>query len=232
MKKELGELVKTLIKNSPPRNLAKSKRSVAAGVEKRFEGLKKESGYAQADVPVGKSGVKWYAASSKFLYGGAPDSDMRKANLETLRAVYYKTKSVQGGRRLVLGFRKRSGAQKVAMITKLITKKGAAKSVSARISKNFGRLKAGWLGAVKKGAIVLSGQNMPPRMVLNHQSGARADFINGLQIPGNPSFTIINRAYGVTKSSSRHFISLAMSIRARAMKKNAELILSGKKAYS
>ncbi len=231
MKKELMELTKTLIKVSPPRDMAKSKRSVVAGVAKKFEGLDTDSGYAKSEAPVGKSGVKWYAASSKFLYGGAPDSDMRKADVNTLRGIYYKTKTVQGGKRLVLGFRNRSGSQKVAMITKIIVKKGADKQVSARIAKNFGRLKAGWLGPVIKNAVALSGSNMPSAEVLRHKSGARADFINGLDVPSSPSFTTINRAKGVTSKSSKFYVGLAMTIRAKAMKKNAETILSGKSQY-
>ena len=231
MKKELLELTKTLIKVSPPRNLTKSKRSVVAGVAKKFEGLDSESGYARSEVPVGKSGVKWYAASSKFLYGAAPDSDMRKADVNTLRGIYYKTKTVQGGKRLVLGFKNRSGAQKVAMITKIIVKQNANKQVAARINKNFGRLKAGWLGPVNRGAITLSGGNMPPEMVLRHKSGARTDFINMLEVPSNPSFITINRSMGVTSDKSKFYIDLAMNIRARAMKKNAETILSGKSQY-
>jgi len=232
MKKELMELTKTLIKVSPPRNIKKSKRSVVAGVAKKFEGLDTDSGYAKSEVPVGKSGVKWYAASSKFLYGGAPDSDMRKADVNTLRAVYYKTKTVQGGKRLVLGFRNRRGSQKVALIAKIVVKKGADKQVSDRIAKNFGRLKAGWLGPVIKNAVVLSGSNMPGAQVLRHKSGARADFISGLDVPSSPSFTMINRAKGVTSESSKFYAGQAMLIRAKAMKENAENIMSGKYEYT
>lgn len=234
MKKELAELVKTLVKISPPKDRSKSMRNVKAKVDSRFTGLREQSNLFNSvtDVTTSKCGLKFWSANSKYLFGGAPDSDKTKANLTELRAIYYRTQKLSGSHRIVVPFRSPRRLQRVAITTRVITLQKQVKALGNRIAKNFGRLKAGWLAPVVRGAVSLSGQYTPPDWVTRHKNGLRGDFINQLEQPQSPAFTIINRAKGVSGSQSKYFVGQALKIRAKAMKANAALILAGKKSYT
>lgn len=233
MRKELGELVKTLVKVSPPKDRNKSIRKMREKVDSKFEKMATQANNFESDITKpSKSGLKYWAANSKFLFAGAADADMTKANAKELRAVMYRMRKQSGSYRLVVPFTKPRRLQRVAISTRIIATKKQIKAVADKIAYNFGRLKAGWLAPMKSGAVSLGGKFNPPKWVKNHMPGLRGAFINGLNNPGNPSFVIINRAKGVSEKQSRFFIQLALRIRAKAMAANADLILSGKKDYT
>ena len=97
MKTELGQLVKTLVKISPPEDRNKSMRNVRAKVNKRFEKLSQQSNnFLEHENKASKSGLKYYAANSDYLFAGASDADMTEASARELRAVYYASRKLQG----------------------------------------------------------------------------------------------------------------------------------------
>jgi hypothetical protein len=233
MRTELGQLVKTLVRISPPSDRNKSMRMMKAKVNKRFEKLKtRDSGFLNSSIKASKSGLKLYAASSKYLFAGAADADMTNATTQELRKVFYATRKLQGATRIIAGFKKpRPSGQKVAISTKVLTKEKQVEALGKRIAKNFGRLKAGWLAPLKRGAITAGGKFAVPNWVRTHMPGLRGDFLDHIRNPNNPSFIIINRAKGITGKQSKYFVNQALKIRGKAMAANAKLILSGKKDY-
>ena len=91
--KEAGELIKELIRLTPPKNPKKTKDSISKNVSTKFSALTGTLGnYEDFDRKESSSGVKWYAASRSFLFGVARDSDMRKASQAELMSAYYAIK--------------------------------------------------------------------------------------------------------------------------------------------
>lgn len=229
--KETGELIKTLVRISPPKDRAKSRASIVGQVTTRFQKLnQQQNNFESLEAKEGRTGIKWYAADSKFLFGGARESDFTKASTNELRQVYYRIKKKEGSYRIITDFKNRKTSQRVAIATRILATEKQLKKVIAKIQKNFGRLKAGWMAAVWKGPIRITGGYQPPQWVTNHNTpGQRGTFIPELENKDKPAFTIINRAKGVTKNSQNYFIQSAVKIRAKAMAANLKYYLSGKK---
>jgi hypothetical protein len=233
MRTELGQLVKTLVRISPPSDRNKSMRMMKAKIEKKFTKLRtQQNNYDQVEIRPSRSGLKYWAANSNFLFAGAADADMTKATTNELRAVHYRTRKQSGSYLLVVPFKIPRKKQRVAITTKIFTTEKQIAALGKRIAKNFGRLKAGWLAPLKKGAISAGGKFAVPNWVRIHMPGLRGDFIDGINTPSNPSFTLINRAKGVDGKASKRFVNYALRIRAKAMAANAKLILAGKKNYT
>lgn len=231
--KEMGELVKTLVAITPPKEPSKTRASIADNISRRFEALGERQGdYESFGKKAGRTGIKWYAASSKYLFGVAPDSDMRKADPRTLLGIYYRTKSVQRHTRIVLPFKNRNTRQRVAIIARVLTQKKQINALITRISKHVGRLKAAWLPCVRDGVIPIAGGRMPPGWVTRHLEGARGSYVNGLGMANNPWFRISNFGKGAGKQFNNWIISSALNIRAKAMRQNLKLMLGGRKKLS
>lgn len=231
--KETGELIKTLVRVSPPKDPAKTREAIQSRANSVFSALRgNESKFESESAKEGDSGVKWYAASNKYLFGVARDSDMRNASSETLRRILYRTKTVGEKTRIIVNFKHPRRMQRAAILTKVLTKKSQVVELVALIKKNVGRLKAGWLVAVSNGPIKLSGANMPPGWVTRHAEGAKGRFIDQLSDASKPTFTIANFAKGIGQPAVNSLVQIAVNIRAKAMQKNALLFMSGKKNLS
>jgi len=233
VEKETGELIKTLVRISPPSDAAKKSKqldNIKKQISKTFHIFGKNNNFEYDNTQASKSGMKWYAASSKYLFGGAPDTDMRKASQKELLTVHYSRKDVQGSGRIITSFKNRKTSQRVAIITKIVAAKNQVDALIKRVQKNVGRLKAGWLVAARDGKVRLSGANLPPAWVKKHvNSGTRGRADVQLQNSTNPHITITNFAKGVRSEASLYFVNAALRIRAAAMLKNADLYTSGKK---
>lgn len=227
--KEVGELIKTLVKISPPRDRNKAMAKTRDTVMRRFELVGLEVHPAFHTGKISSTGIEWYSVDRNWLKGMAPENDMRKASTLELRKVYYST-TKRGN--LKKDFQHPRASQRVLLTQKIVTTKKQAAAVAKKIVGNYGRLKAGWLKAVFSGVISLGGKFMPPAWVTKHREGARGRFINGLSVPGNPHFEIANFAKGVTHRNSTYWTNQAVKIRAKAMAANAKLILAGKKDYT
>ena len=227
VEKETGELIKMLVKVSPPRNLQASKKNVEATIPFKFEltGLRD---FQTTSGQIGKSGVKWYSMDEKFLRGVSQEKDLRKASTAELKSFYY---ALTRKGRQILQFKHPRRRQRVMLSQKILITKQQMNKLTANIKSKFGRLKAGWCVAVAQGAIKIYGANMPPGWVTKHFSGARGDTINELLSKENPRFTIINRAAGIgnPQHNLKFYVNLALKARASAMKSNALLFMRGKK---
>jgi hypothetical protein len=224
MKKEVGELIKTLVKLSPPKNLAtskkKSEKDVGAVYRKPPQDIFK-------GPQIGKKNTRWLYATPGALVGVDLPNWKPELNPTSAKRELYKAEKLKAWKRV--GNRRN---QSISILQRKVIKSATFNGVVSRIKASFGRLKAGWLAAVTKGDIQLAGGNKPPSWVTKHAAKARGDRLNQLETPNNPSFTIINRAVGIGSPRVAAIVSTALRIRAKAMKKNAELILSGKKEYT
>ena len=142
VKKETGELIKMLVKVSPPKDLAKSKSQVEAGLRYKFA-MAAEGGFRSFENTsgtIGPSGVKWYFVDGKFLRGVAPQSDKRKESPSGLIKLY---RTLSKGGRVIVPFKHPRKRQRVMISTKILVTKGQLAKTAALLKTKFGRLKAG-----------------------------------------------------------------------------------------
>jgi hypothetical protein len=229
--KEMGELIKTLVRISPPQDPKKTRASIKKNFSNRFEILNKQTtNFEASEIQTSSSGVKWYAANSRYLFGAAADSDMREASQTTLLHIYYRAKTVQESKRIVVGFKNRNTRQRVAIATRILTTKKQVNDLVARVSAHVGRLKAGWLAAVRDGKIEITGAYKPPGWVTRHANmQLRGRYVDGLKNPDGPSFLVANSAKGISSRYNRFLVQKALDIRGKAMRKNLMLYFGGKK---
>jgi hypothetical protein len=229
VEKETGELIKTLVKLSPPKDPARSKFKAETDVRGRMA-MASNGGYRGFDETsgsVGASGIKWYAVDEKFLRGVLPENDMRKESDDKVFKAF-RTYNKKG--RMNLAFKHPRERQRILISQKLLATQQQINSIVKRVKKSFGRLKAAWMVSAVFGPIKLSAGNRPPKWVSDHVSlKSKGRFESGLSTPENPSFTIANFAKGIGHKAINSIVASAVSIRAKAMLKNAELYTSGKK---
>ncbi len=238
VRKESAEALKSLVRMTPPRDRGKTAGDIKMGVQFKLGLLNRNQGdFDRIEAKEGSTGVKWYAASGEYLFGVARDSDMRNSDVKSLLNVYYKTKNVQKHARVVVGFKNRKGSrQKVAILTKVITKASNRRAVISKIQSHIGRLKAGWLGnmGVTFSRLKPAGSNMPQEWVMKHRANARGQSFDFTDNGDKPQFVMTNFAVGVEnpKNQMDWICESVLAVRAKAMQKNALLFMSGKKQIS
>ena len=229
LKKEMGELLKTLVKLTPGADIKKIQQNISGKFNTIADDRNSNAEWAKGGGKVGASGILWYAVDSNYLSGIAPEKDMRGASVEQLKPILYRiTKS---GHRLNLPI-KDHPHQRALIYQTILTKASTVKKLIAAKIKNRGRLKAGWLAAWD--FLSPRGGNQPPAWVMRHKSGARGWFQDGLGVKGFPTFTIANAAVGVgnKKNNVEWIARKALDLRAKAMKVNLMLFMRGKKHLS
>jgi hypothetical protein len=225
IKKETGELIKTLVRVTPKADPKNIRRDISGKFE--MAGLSKQANQRwNGSGEVGPSGIKWYAWNEKFLFGVAPELDKRGASVSELKSILY-TLTKKG--RQNLPFKHPHKRQRVLLLQTVLTNPSTVNRLSAAKIKNRGRLAAGWLVSVFTGVIQITGSNKPPQYVMRHAAGARGYFMDGTGTPERPSFTIANTARGASNQVVRYVTGVAVAIRAKAMAGNALLYLRGKK---
>lgn len=230
VKKEVGELIKTLVKLTPPKTIAKSKKVAEKNVRSVFRKIPTK---IFTGDQAGHKDVRWLFAGSSALvgvenYNWAEEYSVNRAKQE----LYFLRKKLGDDTGPASNKVGRRGKQAVTLISRTFIKRGIFNGLVQRIKNNFGRLKAGWMVGVFKGEIPITGTNMPPGWVTKHKHGVRGDRINDLQIQGSPAYTIINRAKGAGSAQMAEISRKALRIRHRAMAENCRRILSGQKEYT
>lgn len=232
VEKEAGELIKTLVRVSPPRDRSRSQFHAETDVRSRFE-MAGNGGFRDfngTSGTVGASGVKWYSVDEKLLRGVLPQNDMTGASVSE---VYRTFRQYNKRGRIIKSFTHPRRRQRVSISQRLLVTKKQIAGVVKKVRANFGRLKAGWLVAVNTGVVRISGGRMPPAWVTNHSKSARGRVVeNNLSNPQAPFITIANFAKGISSPLATSVARDAVQIRAKAMAANAALFGSGKKKLS
>ena len=230
LKKEMGELVKTLVKLTPGADPEKIQKNIRG----KFDTIADiNNSWSSNGHGLGETnGIEWYYVDSQFLHGVAKTADKRDASVEDLKKILYTI--TKTGHRLNVPI-KGHKTQRALISQTILTKASTVKKLIAAKIKNRGRLKAGWMAAVLKGELQLIGGNKPPGWVMRHvNSGLRGYSLNGLGVKNYPTFTIANTAAGVgnRKNNLNGLVQKALNIRAAAMKANLLLFMRGKKHLS
>lgn len=225
IRKETGELIKTLVKVSPPSDIPTTKQNIARNIAQRFEAA---SHADYLDSRTSPGAIHWTRHTKKFLYGVANELDWRSvSDLRRIEKLSYQL--TPKGRRVV-DFNKPRLTQRVSLSQRVYLQAGILEKLVKRLQGRIGRLKAGWMVAVRDGKVQLSGRYMPPRYVTKHvNSGTRGDYRDELSNQTVPAFIIINRAVGINQKGIGSIIRKALSIRAKAMAANAANYFKNKK---
>jgi hypothetical protein len=229
LEKETMELHKELVRITPPSDASGTRKNIQRDITGKFNLVSDESlsNMDRYSGTVGASGIKWYKADSQFLRGIAPKADKREASVEELEVLRH---TITRKGRLSLPFRHPHKRQRVLLYQTIVTKRSTVNKLIRRAQSHVGRLKASWLTAVAAGVVRFTGSRVPPQWVLKHiNSNLRGTFINGLQSPKNPTFTITNFARGIGQKSVPRLIQYAVETRAKSMAGNALLFMQGKK---
>lgn len=229
VKKEMGELIKTLVRFSPPKRLAPSRARIAKFIRSKFEAMNKADIFTgQRTTKHGKGDVLWMYSTPSRLFGIGQGFNALDASVEELKQIALSTD--RKGR-----FRGQRGKQHVLISRWVTTRKRTLDKLIRHLQDNLGRLKAGWLVSVFTGDIQISGVNLPPAWVTKHAGGAKGRFVNGLNDKIGkapiPSFMIANSARGISEDLTP-IVQNALDTRAKAMEKNMQLFFSGKKQLS
>ena len=226
LKKEMGELVKTLMRITPAAEGEKIRDQITFKFALLGGSLGEMETKALDIGKMGKQGINWFFFSSSNLLGVASENDKRDASVDEIKQLSYKITK----RGAVRGSIKNHPGQTAIVYQTILTKASTVNKLVAQKTKNRGRLKAGWCAAWD----FLSPSGSLPGYVSRHLTGLRGYFINGLGIKGFPTFTIANTASGVSdpKVNLDWLVRSALSIRAKAMQKNLLMFMSGKKHLS
>lgn len=224
LKKETGELIKMLIRLSPPKNIVKSRASIGRKIDIRFAIMK-----PSAEVETGGE-IKWTGSNEKFLFGINPNVDMRGSSAQQVLDKYLQYSKTRGGRQSwTTNFKSPRKAQRVRIEQRLVITKSLAAATLKLIGEKFGKLKAAWMEAVKAGIVNLTGGSIPS-YVTRHMGTRNGRVINQLGEKHTPAVTIINSSPGI--GATKQTVSFAVNARAVAMVKNAQLFTAGIKHLS
>lgn len=227
VRKETGELIKTLVRLSPPKSPPLTRANIKDRTNAKFEAIAGElRTLKNTSGKIGPLGVTWYSVDETFLRGVAPQQDQRAASAEE---IYQLAKVTNKRGRRILGFQYPRRRQRVMIAGRIVTTKRQVAVVVARLQRHVGRLKAGWLVAVTGGDVRLTGAHLPPAWVTRHAVGARGTYTDGTHHPQRPTFEIRNTARGIGGRAVRGIITAALRVRAKAMQANALLFMKGKK---
>lgn len=236
LKKECAELIKTLVRISPPSQPDKTKSSIVNSVYTTMGALNHDIAPRHQKLIGSGDATVWYAFNSEYLYGVAAEKDLTKASVAELKKVYLAGSTKAGKSRgyQIYDFKHGRKQQRVKIAQKVITTVKQRQNLIDYLWKHIGRLKAGWLVAVGEQIVTLSGDNMPPKWVTKHIAGAHGTAIDDTGNASFPSITISNYAAGVgnRRNNLDYLVKSALAIRVKAMAKNATLYMKGKKHLS
>ena len=229
VKKEAGEMIKELVKRSPPKNPTQTRNGISASIGRAFnivadDRLSDRTGI-RGGWKIGASGILWFGAGHDLLHGIAAKNDKTGASVDDLERIRF---TVTKYGQQILPFRHPRKHQRVSLSQQITTKKSTVQKLIAKTRKHVGRLKAGWMVAVAKGAVSLSGDKMPPAWVTTHAASARGRYEDYTNTPDNPSFVIANASKGITQRGMDFIVQLAVKSRVASMVGNAKFMLSPK----
>ena len=242
---ESARLMREAIRVSPPDDQAKTKKRISNLVRSKFNrgkkihlGMDRAAGLfyknwksGETHFGQGTSGVEWFGATPKSLYGIDKSNDRWALSLDELLKLFYMP-AKEGAK--VFPFAHSNRAQKVVIIEAIFTNPQAMALLVKELQSHVGRLKAGWLISfnalgVKTGPAIPAyvQKNLP--YAESHRKGA---YIDGLGVKDYPTFTMGNTAAGVGNEVSLYYMRVALVSRAQSMKRNFEMLFEGKKELS
>jgi hypothetical protein len=229
LRKETGELAKTLIRLTPPRRQADTNKKISRDYHSRFDAI----GKIEDKPEYGAGGIIWGRHSKAYLEAYAPGVYQPDLSVKELTLLRYQIQlNRRGAASQIIDFKHPRKSQKVRFHRRITVLNSTIEKAISAARKKVGRLKAGWLVGYDR--LRPGGGNQPPAWVTRHRTGARGWFIDAAATKNFPSFTIANTAAGVgnPRNDLTGIVRAAIGLRVKAMKTNLALLVSGKKNLS
>jgi hypothetical protein len=224
-----GLLSRTLIEISPPLRKEQTAKKIDASIDSKIVSVAAppREFFGTMGGKNGSGDVDWYAWYPTALYGVKREADMLEATPEELFAVL---KKVAPDGRIDAGMR---GKQHVWIWQKIVARKATVLKIKKMLKDRIGRLKAAWVVCWQDSGSPNGSVGPVPEWVMKHAPGSRnlqtGFTVNGLGIPGFPTFTITNQCAGVSQLIKQHLMDDALGIRAKAMAADLALYANGTK---
>lgn len=217
-KDESRLLAMQLMNLSKPKDRKKTAEKIGQSVSAKFLGLS-ETKYASQ-----KSGGMWWRHwDEDYLYGVAPDRDMRHASVGDLADIYFGSKANRDGAK-VLPFVHPRKKQMVKLYQKIVTGPAAVKRLTAYAQKAIGKLAGSWFATAKK----IDPSSTAPQWISRHEQTRKSiTDLTGLANPEHPSVTFGSKAGGAATKKGLSLLQVAMNIREKKLTYRLQLILSG-----
>lgn len=224
VRRQAGLLCSTLIRITPPANLAKTRKSIEGRVGLKFMAagsLSREFTEA-TDSRHGQGEFRWYAWSPDHLYGVAQDKDMRAASVDELYRLSF---TLTRAGRTRLSFKHPRRKQNIILTQRILTESKTVDGVIKRFQSHIGRLKAAWVVSWTR----LGRPGSPPPQWVSRHSGERGAYKDELNVQVHPAFSMINRSAGSENKAMLRQLQRALNIRAKAMVEDLKFYIRGMK---
>lgn len=227
VKDESRLLAVQVSKLAQPKDRKKTGQRIERSVRGRFQELNNAANSMFEDKPdkEGHAGIKWYRSDSRFLWGVARDSDMRKADPQTVANIYYHAKTLRGKTRIVLPFKHPRTEQQVVITTRVLTSKSVLRKAIEIVKKGIGRLPASWLASAKQIDSGVTGPQWIERHIHNGTTRRAITDLSQMNMPEKPMVTFGSKAVGVEKFNRQ--IQFAVKLREKKVAARLNLVLSG-----
>ena len=221
-------LAMQLMKLGQPRDRQALGKKIETTVRQRFSELNEDNATQDKGLGVSADGTRWYAYDKNFLYGSADSKDMRKADGNQIKDVFYHSVFKGGKARLVYDFKSAKKHQKIAITQRIITSKSSLERGIKQIKLSIGKLAASWFATAK----TIDSTATAPAWIASHltrgsQSSKSITDLSGVKNLDHPSVTFGSKAHAVTSDKGRQQVQFAMNVRTKKLKHRLELILSG-----
>lgn len=202
-----GLLMRDLVKDAPPKNLAESQRKAEGFAKNVFAPMPNDTFQS---TQRGQGDIAWLYSGPQFILGTARGNYQPNLSTEAMRSVYAKEsrKKTFGKRYERIGKR---GQQAVIRLNRMVVRRGNLRQFTAGLRNTFGKLKGAW----SEGWDLIGVKASLPNWIRRHHGKGRGSFL--LTSGTKPTLTLINRANGVESEYSRRAISHALRRRAGAI---------------
>ena len=228
VRQQAGLLARQLIAQTRPSSVQQAKNRIAehvnlkaakvAGATLAFSDDFMDREYGGKE---GQGDVKWLFSTPSILVGIEAGRDYRGDSPEQLlkrlaSESFNKHGMARAGNR---------GSQAVRIYRNWLIKKSTLKQAVALAQKGIGKLKAGWVPAWRAVGAPNGSLGPVPAKILEQPDRGRWN--DGLGVPGNPSFEMINFARGANEKNCGETVRNAMAVRMKFMIADLKLYARG-----
>ena len=228
VRQQAGLLAHQLIAQTRPSSVQQTKKRIAEHVNLKAAkvagstlAFSEEFWDREYSGKAGQGDVKWLFSTPNILVGVEAGQDYRGDSPEQLLKRLAKENFNKHGMARV-GNR---GSQAVRIYRNWLIRKSTLKQAVALAQKGIGKLKAGWAPAWRAVGAPNGSLGPVPGWVLEQPERGR--FNDGLGVPGNPSFEMVNSARGANEKNCGDTVRNAMAVRLKMMVADLKLYARG-----
>jgi hypothetical protein len=210
VKRQTGLLMRELTNQLPPASRKRLESVIGRDVRSVFHGRSK---FMFKGTKAGDGDIVWLDASQEHITGVRKSMYRPGSNAAQMAAIYKEKRGKMGTKYDPIG---RRGRQKVQLLDRFVVNSRELAKFELLQRNKAGKLKASF--ALAWDAIAPDGRK-PAKWVMRHAEAgtAKGTYVNGLDVPGFPQFTIISRSAGCESAVAAMAIYGALKTRTLAI---------------